>query len=191
MESKKNEPPKEVLPVLKQTLSDYADAEDRYWENVAIDAEPISDELLAKLLAIPGGELIEIDITGTPLSPGHPATCEGNGEHEGYPLCCDECDYLKACYESNEWGKEDDEMEEKKIVLQKISECEEIMSVLYEQVAAGLNYVELCLIEDALAAFTPEYTSGNELAEQRLTDLKKKITATRGWVHLHGKTDGQ
>ncbi len=39
------------------------------------------------------------DITGTPLLPGNPKHCKGNGKHSGYPLCCDECDYLFACNE--------------------------------------------------------------------------------------------
>ena len=40
-----------------------------------------------------------------------------------------------------------------------------------------------------MAAFVLDYASGNELAQKRLDDLKAKITAARGWVHLNGKTD--
>ena len=36
--------------------------------------------------------------TGTPLAPGVPERCLGNGRHDGYPMCCDECDHLLACY---------------------------------------------------------------------------------------------
>lgn len=36
--------------------------------------------------------------TGTPLAPGEPERCLGNGQHDGYPMCCDECDHLLACY---------------------------------------------------------------------------------------------
>ena len=35
--------------------------------------------------------------TGTPLTPGDPERCLGNGQHDGYPMCCDECEYLAAC----------------------------------------------------------------------------------------------
>ena len=45
-------------------------------------------------------ELKESDIdpwTGTPLTPGDPEHCLGNGQHEGYEICCDECPYLMAC----------------------------------------------------------------------------------------------
>ena len=38
------------------------------------------------------------DITGTPLMPGDRERCKGNGEHDGFPLCCDECDYFLDCY---------------------------------------------------------------------------------------------
>ena len=43
------------------------------------------------------------DITGTPLSPGDLKRCKGNGGHSGYPLCCDECSYLSACEELDEY----------------------------------------------------------------------------------------
>lgn len=45
------------------------------------------------------------DITGTPLSPGNPKRCKGNGGHRGYPLCCDECSYLSACEELDEYPR--------------------------------------------------------------------------------------
>lgn len=36
--------------------------------------------------------------TGTPLLPGKPDMCYGNGEHEGFVCCCDECDHYLACF---------------------------------------------------------------------------------------------
>lgn len=45
------------------------------------------------------------DITGTPLLPGNPKHCKGNGKHSGYPLCCDECSYLSACEELDEYPR--------------------------------------------------------------------------------------
>ena len=44
------------------------------------------------------------DITGTPLTPGEPATCKGNGKHEGFPLCCDECDFYANCFPEQKKG---------------------------------------------------------------------------------------
>lgn len=47
-----------------------------------------------------GIELPESDVdpwTGTPLTPGDVENCLGNGKHEGYEICCDECPYLMAC----------------------------------------------------------------------------------------------
>lgn len=41
---------------------------------------------------------IDIDITGTPLSPGKPDKCLGNGEHEEYEICCDNCDWFLLCF---------------------------------------------------------------------------------------------
>ena len=38
-----------------------------------------------------------IDITGTELVPGEPASCLGNGE-QGFECCCDECDYYLLCF---------------------------------------------------------------------------------------------
>lgn len=38
------------------------------------------------------------DVNGTPLCPGHPKICLGNGEFEGFECCCDECDHLMTCF---------------------------------------------------------------------------------------------
>ena len=36
------------------------------------------------------------------LIPGDPdGACLGNGTHEGYECCCDECDYLALCCEND------------------------------------------------------------------------------------------
>lgn len=45
-----------------------------------------------------------IDVTGTVLSPGKPDICNGNGrtfDKNGdlIECCCDECDYLMACFD--------------------------------------------------------------------------------------------
>ena len=48
-----------------------------------------------------------IDITGIKLTPGNKGkNCLGNGEHfdeNGHIIacCCDECDYLKLCFEND------------------------------------------------------------------------------------------
>ena len=40
-----------------------------------------------------------IDVTGTPLTPSRQGRkCLGNGEHEEYECCCDECNYFLRCY---------------------------------------------------------------------------------------------
>lgn len=37
--------------------------------------------------------------TGIELTPSlHGNDCLGNGEHEGYECCCDECDYYLECF---------------------------------------------------------------------------------------------
>lgn len=42
-----------------------------------------------------------IDITGINLTPGNRGKdCLGNGLHEGYECCCDECDYQLCCIDS-------------------------------------------------------------------------------------------
>ena len=46
-----------------------------------------------------------IDVTGAELKPGKPAECKGNGEHEGYECCCDECDFYLECFP--DWEKGD------------------------------------------------------------------------------------
>lgn len=38
------------------------------------------------------------DVTSTPLTPGQPKICLGNGEFPGFECCCDECDYLGKCF---------------------------------------------------------------------------------------------
>ena len=68
------------------------------------------EELEKAAAALPGTP-IEIDVTGTPLIPGHPKVCLGSGDFPGFPLCCDECDYLAKCAEI--WDKEQAEKEEK------------------------------------------------------------------------------
>ena len=39
-----------------------------------------------------------IDPTGAVLAPGDPEHCQGNGEHPGYEICCDECDFFLMCF---------------------------------------------------------------------------------------------
>ena len=46
-----------------------------------------------------------IDPTGAKLSPGVPQECQGNGEHEGFEICCDECDYFLLCFGGEKNGK--------------------------------------------------------------------------------------
>ena len=37
--------------------------------------------------------------TGIMLTPSHHGKdCFGNGEHEGFECCCDECDYYLFCF---------------------------------------------------------------------------------------------
>ena len=36
-------------------------------------------------------------IVPSTLTPG--GDCLGDGQHEGYECCCDECDYLQVCTE--------------------------------------------------------------------------------------------
>lgn len=45
-----------------------------------------------------------IDITGTVLTPGNGGKdCLGNGYHDGIECCCDECDYMKCCFENDDF----------------------------------------------------------------------------------------
>ena len=42
--------------------------------------------------------------TGIMLTPSHHGKdCLGNGEHEGFECCCDECDYYLFCFP--DWKK--------------------------------------------------------------------------------------
>ena len=46
------------------------------------------------------------DVTGVMLTPGNMEECLGNGEHlddngNVIECCCDECDYLKLCFEND------------------------------------------------------------------------------------------
>ena len=41
---------------------------------------------------------IDIDVTGAELHPGDPEHCQGNGKHPDWECCCDECDWLLACF---------------------------------------------------------------------------------------------
>ncbi len=42
-----------------------------------------------------------IDITGTILTPGNGGKdCLGNGIHDDIECCCDECDYMRCCWEN-------------------------------------------------------------------------------------------
>ena len=55
------------------------------------------EELEKAAAALPGTPIV-IDVTCTPLIPGHPKVCLGSGKFPGFDLCCDECDYLGACF---------------------------------------------------------------------------------------------
>ncbi len=42
---------------------------------------------------------MEIDMwTGAELHPGDPKTCQGNGEHPDYEICCDNCNWYLDCF---------------------------------------------------------------------------------------------
>ena len=44
-----------------------------------------------------------VDITGVVLIPGNQGReCPGNGEDPNAECCCDECDYLRCCYVSQD-----------------------------------------------------------------------------------------
>lgn len=55
---------------------------------------------VVKLYGAPKHKIL--DVTGAELKPGKPDECQGNGKHEGYECCCDECDFLETCLESEE-----------------------------------------------------------------------------------------
>lgn len=41
---------------------------------------------------------IELDPSGTPLTPGHPKICLGSGAFPGFECCCDNCDFFLKCF---------------------------------------------------------------------------------------------
>lgn len=45
---------------------------------------------------------IDIDRkTGTPLTPGKPEECFGNGNHRGFIQCCERCQHFQQCFSEN------------------------------------------------------------------------------------------
>lgn len=63
-------------------------------------ADRVLDEDVKAFLALEESDDVEIvkDVTGTPLTPGHPKMCLGNGGFPGFEICCDECDYYLKCF---------------------------------------------------------------------------------------------
>lgn len=51
------------------------------------------------------GQTIEFitDPTGAVLTPGKPETCQGNGKHDRYEICCDECDFYLKCFPESQY----------------------------------------------------------------------------------------
>lgn len=41
---------------------------------------------------------VVIDVTGTPLCPGHPEFCLGSDHYLQFDLCCDACDHFVKCF---------------------------------------------------------------------------------------------
>ena len=66
----------------KELLDDFRGAVDDYLQ--ICKAEGVEPEV--------------IDVTGAELKPGRPSECQGNGKHEGYECCCDECDFFLKCF---------------------------------------------------------------------------------------------
>ena len=67
-----------------------------------------------------------IDVSGIELTPGKPTECKGNGKHEGYECCCDECDYLEQCFPEPEFDEPEDLQipdERSYITLQQLTEA--------------------------------------------------------------------
>jgi hypothetical protein len=41
---------------------------------------------------------IENDPTNAELHPGDQNNCQGNGNHPGFEICCDNCDWFLLCF---------------------------------------------------------------------------------------------
>lgn len=41
---------------------------------------------------------VDIDPTGAELHPGNPDSCQGNGNHPDFEICCDNCNWFLACF---------------------------------------------------------------------------------------------
>lgn len=62
-------------------------------------AEALAEKYDEELKEAPDVKLpVDHDVTGTPLCPGHPKICLGNGIFPGFECCCDECDYFLQCF---------------------------------------------------------------------------------------------
>ena len=78
-------------------------AKDPYAEDRKLFAQAIPEALNQKLEReleeVPPADLpVVIDVTGTPLCPGHPKICLGSGDFPGFDCCCDSCDFYLACF---------------------------------------------------------------------------------------------
>lgn len=62
-------------------------------------AEQIMDDEARAFMALEGADVeIVKDVTGTPLAPGQPKMCLGNGDFPGFECCCDNCDFYLRCF---------------------------------------------------------------------------------------------
>ena len=41
---------------------------------------------------------VELDPTGAKLQPGNPDSCQGNGKHPDFEICCDNCNWFLLCF---------------------------------------------------------------------------------------------
>ena len=89
---------------------------------------------------------IDIDRkTGTPLTPGKPKECFGNGDHRGFIQCCERCQHFQQCF-SEETGAyvSIDILQKRKKALGRLPEMEQPMSKDEAQKAFDHAPSDLC-----------------------------------------------
>ena len=124
-----------------------------------------------------------IDITGIELIPGNLGRdCAGNGEHidqEGKLLecCCDECDYMKCCFEF---------YIEDRCRSCNDSECPRISKRNNSQ-----EFMEEQIMTDYQKAFYELYESVTKVLEDLHRSQVKSFRISKGWAENEVKQDNE
>lgn len=136
---------------------------------------------------------IDIDrVTGTPLTPGKPEECFGNGNHRGFIQCCERCLHFRQCFSEDTGAYVSiDILQKRKKALGRLSDTEQSMSK--DKTQKTLDKAPSAPCQKTLKTDQREFIRGNANKEEPIEQCmsvnlnEEELTILRYFVRLEMK----